>query len=95
MHKVNFLAQEPAFAEALKKIVKTKRKIFRAHKPQEKAVLDPNNPKGSLDYYYQIRSNIAHRGKAVVRDYEILEISLVELLAIFRYVLVRSFDENA
>jgi len=94
-HKVDFLAQESAFAEALQQAVKNKREVFRADKPQEKFVLDPNNPKESLDYYYQIRSNITHRGKAVVRDYDKLKDSLSELSAIFRQVLSKGFEESA
>jgi len=91
-YKVRFLAQEPAFAKALQQTVKNKREVFRADNPQEKLVLDPNNPKGSLDYYYQIRSNITHRGKAVVRDYDKLKDSLSELLTIFRHVLSEGFE---
>ena len=94
MHKVNFLAQEPAFAEALQENVKNNREVSRADKPKEKLVLNPNNPKDSLAYYYQIRSNITHRGKAVAKDYDTLKPSLSELLTIFRHVLSKGFEES-
>ena len=40
-----------------------------------------------MQYYYQVRSNITHRGKGVAQDYELLRDSLSELLPIFRKVL--------
>ena len=55
--------------------------------------LDPSNPKESLKYYYQVRSNITHRGKAATRDFATLRDSLTELHAIFRCVLDAAFDE--
>ncbi|MBV9868551.1 MAG: hypothetical protein JO316_24620 [Abitibacteriaceae bacterium] len=94
-HKVDLLAQEPSFAEALHTNVTRNRELVRADKPQEgKLKLDPNNPESSLKYYYQVRSNITHRGKAVVGDYEILKDSLSELLPTFRYVLSKGFEES-
>jgi hypothetical protein len=50
-------------------------------------VLDPESPEKAVDYYYQVRSNITHRGKGVGRDYNLLRDSLAELLPIFREVL--------
>lgn len=92
--KVNSLAEEAAFAHALQENVKNGRTIFRADRPGEKIVLDPSNPRKSLGYYYQIRSNITHRGKGVVRDHEILKDSLSELLSIFKYVLKEAFADS-
>jgi hypothetical protein len=63
-----------------------------SHRPDDKAVLDPENPKKALDYFYQIRSNITHRGKAVVQDHDRLLNSLEELLQIFRNVLATAFQ---
>jgi len=89
--KVNHLASEPVFAEALIQAGPAKREVFRSHKPEEKAVLDSANPRKALDYYYQIRSNITHRGKGVVQDHERLVKCLDELLPIFRTVLDSAF----
>lgn len=91
--KVQHLAEEPAFAEVLGKEVHDSRALFRADDPRQRVLLDPGNPAQSLEYYYQIRSNITHRGKAVVRDHDRLHDSLKELLAIFRHVLDRAFEE--
>jgi hypothetical protein len=89
--KVNHLASEAAFTEGLIQACSSKRAVFRSHRPDEKAILDPENPKKSLDYYYQIRSNIVHRGKAVGDDHDRLLNSLDELLQIFRKVLDSAF----
>jgi len=85
--KVGYLAREPAFAEGLRQHVREKREVYRAHRPQDRAVLDREFPAKAVDYYYQVRSNITHRGKGVVRDYDVLRDCLTELLPIFRRVL--------
>ena len=90
--KVLKLADDPVFASALRERVQTVRQVYRADDPSKKAVLDPNNPKKALEYYYQIRSNITHRGKTAVRDHEMLRASLSELLGIFKEVLKREFS---
>ncbi len=98
MEKVNALAGEAAFAEALQRFVSKDgledRSVYRADQPDRKAFLDPDNPKKSLEYYYQIRSNITHRGKGVVLDYYRIKSSLEELLPIFRHVLKNAFAES-
>jgi hypothetical protein len=87
MKKVNRLADESAFAKSLRRLVRESRVIYRADRPGETEVLDPNSPDKAVFYYYQVRSNIIHRGKGVYRDYELLQKSLAELLPIFREVL--------
>lgn len=88
--KVSQLAHEAAFAESLRRHVKDSRGVYRTDRPGEKEVLDPKSPDKSVRYYYQVRSNIIHRGRGVVRDYDLLENSLAELLPIFREVLKAS-----
>jgi hypothetical protein len=85
--KVSQLAHEPAFAESLRQYVKGRREVYRADRPDKKEVLDPQSPDKAVRYYYQVRSNITHRGKGVVQDYKLLKDSLAELLSIFRQVL--------
>jgi len=85
--KVGQLAHESPFAKGLLQHVKERREVYRADRPGEKVVLDPNSPVKAVRYYYQVRSNITHRGKGVVRDYDLLNKSLAELLPIFREVL--------
>jgi hypothetical protein len=85
--KIGKLAHEAAFADSVRQHVKGKREVYRADRPGEREVLDPKSPDRAVRYYYQVRSNITHRGKGVVRDYELLKKSLAELLPIFREVL--------
>jgi hypothetical protein len=85
--KVNQLAREAAFVTGLRAHVHEERTVNRADRPGEKEVLDPESPKKAVGYYYQVRSNITHRGKGIVRDYDLLHESLAELLTIFREVL--------
>ena len=87
MEKVSQLACEPAFAAGLLQHVKEHREVYRADRPDQREVLDPQSPEKALAYYYQVRSNMTHRGKGVVRDHERVMKSLTELLPIFREVL--------
>jgi len=88
--KVYQIAGEKCFADALKKIVRNKRDVFSVT-DLEKYTLDPSDPEKSIRYYYQVRSNTIHRGKAVTRDFDIVKSSLEELLAIFKELLNESF----
>jgi hypothetical protein len=93
--KVFQMATEPAFLSGVSQLVKEKREVIRAYDPETKVALDPAHPEKALAYYYQVRSNIAHRGKAAVRDHEILVKSLDELLELFRRVLRDEFSSSA
>lgn len=91
--KVKKLAEEEAFVVGLREQVSGRRTLYRADKPGEEEVLDVSRPSKSLSYYYQVRSNITHRGKAVERDFDTLRDSLEELHKIFRTVLDAAFRE--
>jgi hypothetical protein len=93
MEKVKQLSGETGFKDGLLKHVSERREVFRADRPEKKLVLDPQASQKSLDYYYQIRSNITHRGKGIVRDHDIVLKSLGELLQIFRDVLESAKNE--
>jgi len=84
--KVNNLAAEETFAKSLKKHVDRTDKVYRATDLKE-VTLDSNDPEKSLKYYYQVRSNAVHRGKAVIHDFQIIRKSLEELLKIFNDML--------
>ena len=95
MEKVKKIAvAEKGFALSLQKHVANTRKLSRADNPQDKVELDPDDALASIMYYYQVRSNITHRGKGIPRDYEILLLSTTELLAIFRDVLEYAQEES-
>jgi hypothetical protein len=85
--KVKQVASEPAFGLSLQQHVAERREVRRADEPSDKATLDESRPSKAVDYYYQMRSNITHRGKGAPNDYDNLAKSIEELLAIFRDVL--------
>ena len=95
--QVEMISKEPSFKSALKEVVKEEsRNIFRADQNFASRVrtikLNPDNPLMSIRYYYQLRCNIAHRGKGLPHDHERLISSLEELIYIFREVLDESFQ---
>lgn len=92
MAKILHMASEPGFQKALLEHVKETRSVFstEADKP---VWLKRNDAKGALDYYYQVRCNITHRGKAMMVDSVMLLDSIKELTAIFRETVTRAFEE--
>lgn len=84
--KVYQIAEEEVFVESLRRHVKSPQEVY-STSDLEKYVLDPYDPRKSIKYYYQVRSNAVHRGKAATRDFEILKNALEELLGIFKYML--------
>jgi hypothetical protein len=95
--KVNQVANESAFETALLKHVdglKESRKLRRADKPEDGCVLNRKKPKKAMEYYYQVRNNLVHRGKGAYDDYKHLSLSLAELLPIFRETLQAAFEES-
>lgn len=92
-NKVMQLADEEAFAESLQRVVSESREISISSEPRKKKQLDRSDPKKSLDYYYQLRSNITHRGKGAPEDFDRLRSSLAELCKIFRDVLRSAFQD--
>ena len=70
------------------------RSVVRADDPEKKITLNRNNPKKYVEYYYQVRSNLTHRGKASPNDYGTVLNSLSELLPIFWAVLRNAFEES-
>jgi hypothetical protein len=94
--RVMNLASEPAFAIALKKHATSGRVVYRADKPGAAAErLDPGDPPRAIRFYYQVRSNITHRGKAAYVELELVRESLSELHQIFHEVLHAAWGESS
>ncbi len=91
--KIDYIAQEPAFREALQLHVSERRVVFRTDDPGQRCKLNRDNPKDSLRYYFQVRCNATHRGKAAGRDYDLLLKSSRELLAISEHVVNTAFRD--
>jgi hypothetical protein len=88
VHRVKHLAHEPAFVRALQKHAQPGREVHRADDPGASAFrLDPNHPSHAIAFYYQVRSNITHRGKAAHDELSLVIGCLRELNLIFRDVL--------
>lgn len=63
-------------------------KIFRSDSRNSfESISKKKGVKGALNYYYGIRSNVAHRGKSFFMDFERIESSLSELKLIFEKIL--------
>ena len=92
--KVKQISSEEPFAKSLQEHVREKRSVQRADDPTEKETLDPEKTDKAIDYYYQVRSNITHRGKSAPHDFELLKSSLFELKAIFDDVLRNAFETS-
>jgi hypothetical protein len=91
--KVQHLASEPAFVSKLHELNLAERSVFRADDPQTKVTLR-NDPEKAVQYYYQVRSNITHRGKGVVKDHERVLYALRELMQLFEAVLDSAFSDR-
>ena len=85
--KINELKNEKAFCESLLLINGVHRDIYSTDNVENKFKFIPNSPKACIDYYYQIRCNITHRGKASISDAKLVQQSLKELSFIFKRVI--------
>lgn len=95
MKKVLKLVDEPEFRAALARHVIEPREVHSADDPTEKHVLSASDPESAINYYYQVRSNLVHRGKGVSLDHDRVVKSLEELLMIFRETLDAAFVDSA
>jgi hypothetical protein len=87
LRKIDALGADSAFREQLARVVKRTDRVYDSRSPDAHADLKPSNPSSSARYYYQVRSNLSHRGKGAWRDGEIVRQSLIELFTIFSAVL--------
>lgn len=86
--KIMNIAKEEIYIKSLIKHVKEPKqerdnRVVSAADLSTQYHLNPNNPQKSLEYYYQIRSNVVHKGKALFSDYRLIKESLGQLSAIF------------
>lgn len=92
MQKIKFFGEDPAFKTALKKVLIRTDKVYDSRNPENYEKLDPDNPSSSAKYYYQIRNNLSNRGKGAWKDGEKVRESLLELLEIFRTILIETMQ---
>lgn len=90
------LANEDIFKKAVFKFSDMKNenpKVF-SNEDYRSFELDKTKPLCCIRYYYTIRCNVVHTGKASFDDYKLLKKSLFELLLIYMYVLSYVLDEK-
>jgi hypothetical protein len=94
--KIRKLAEEPLFAAALRTHAGECRTLHRADDPTEKTMLDRGSPGKAIAYYYQVRCNVAHRGKSMMSDLRHVRLSLMELHEIFtRFIREAELDAQS
>ena len=83
--KIRSLASNKNFIEILERRTANSnyRKIYSTDKVEKALTFYSNNAQKSLDYYYRVRCNITHRGKAALEDSDLVEKCLVDLKGIF------------
>lgn len=86
MAKVERLAALGSFQAAVQSRV-SRRSVVTDSRTLRSYRLDPQSPADAALYYYQVRSNLSHRGKGAWNDGELVRESLRELLDIFKEVL--------
>ena len=80
--RVNMLHSLKGMDALIEKNVKRRDWVSDSRDPTITFELNSTNPSDSFKYYYQVRSNLSHRGKAVPNELEKVEGSLPELLNI-------------
>ena len=95
MERVKGFHLLPGIPELVAEIVQREDKVSDSRKASKFYRLDRTNAKKCFLYYYQLRSNISHRGKGVRNEYDRLHASLTELLQITeRYLEILAVDEQ-
>jgi hypothetical protein len=86
--KVRAFGKDPRFLAAFERQVGlSTQEVSDSRDPGERTQLDGGRPDEAAAFYYQVRSNLSHRGKGAWSDGEIVRQSLRELLAIFHDML--------
>jgi|TARA_B110000211_G_scaffold211297_1_gene250053 hypothetical protein len=86
------MASNKYFIEALKLRIKAERTLH-STEDQKKYTLNRKDSVKSINYYYQVRNNLTHRGKGINNDYMIVKDSLGELYEIFGFMLKHTINE--
>lgn len=90
--KIMRMTDEPAFRKALLAHVQREDIVYSTDAGTPEKLLR-DNPKKSLKYYYQVRCNATHRGKAMSNDVDRLEKCIGELARVFIDTRNGAFEE--
>ena len=86
-------AKEKAFKEGIRKYEDDHHRPVYSTNDLRMHKFNADNPAETIEYYYTLRCNVVHRGKAFISDYSMLKKAAEELLEIFKEVLNDAFDE--
>lgn len=84
--RLTCLDKDPAFQTAVADAGVIPDFVYDSRKPKDKAILRADGT-GAKNYFYQVRSNLSHRGKSAFRDRQIVLRALVQLHDAMRTVL--------
>ena len=82
MQRIKRLRELPGMEDLVRLNVQRTDKVSDSRNPDTAYKLDGTNAKKCFEYYYQVRSNLSHRGKGVFNEFDKVHCSLKELLAI-------------
>ncbi len=86
--RIKALGNDPRFLSALRRQFSSlSQEVSDSRDPGQRSYLDTTRPERAVDYFYQVRSNLSHRGKGAWSDGEIVRQSLIDLLRIFKDML--------
>jgi gamma-glutamylcyclotransferase (GGCT)/AIG2-like uncharacterized protein YtfP len=91
--RIRKLETRASFKEALDKAhLRTGRRVVDSRDPSNRIEIDSDG-RGAWDYWYQVRSNMSHRGKGANRDAEIVREALVDIHDVLRLMLRRDVPD--
>lgn len=93
MKRIKRLHELPEMENLVRQNVRRTDNVSDSRNPNKTYKLDCTSAKKCFEYYYQIRSNLSHRGKGVVNEFEKVHESLKELLAITEQYLGKLTDQ--
>jgi len=82
MKRIDRLHQLPGMADIVRSVVTRTDKVTDSRNPDQSIRLDRDNPRNCFRYYYQVRSNLSHRGKGIHKEFDKVNDSLQEMLSI-------------
>lgn len=86
--RIKALGNDPRFLSAVgRHLSSPSQEVSDSRDPGARSHLDVARSEKAADYFYQVRSNLSHRGKGAWSDGEIVRQSLITLLAVFKDML--------
>lgn len=93
MKRIKRLHELPEMRNLVRQNVQRIDCVSDSRNPDKAYKLDSTSAKECFEYYYQIRSNLSHRGKAMFNEFDKVHESLKELLAITEQYLGKLTDQ--